>query len=122
LFPDYGGTFFLPQLVGPAKAAELFYTGEMINAAEALRIGVVNRVVPLAQLESEARALAQKIADGPPLAIRALKDTLFGRDQQELTEMLDLEVEQQMKCFYSADCSEGIRAFFEKRVPKFHGK
>jgi 2-(1,2-epoxy-1,2-dihydrophenyl)acetyl-CoA isomerase len=122
LFPDYGGTFFLPQLVGPAKAAELFYTGEMINAAEALRIGVVNRVVPLAQLESEARALAQKIADGPPLAIRALKENLFGRDQQELTEILDLEVEQQMKCFYSEDCGEGIRAFFEKRPPKFQGK
>ena len=122
LFPDYGGTFFLPQLVGPAKAAELFYTGEMINAAEALRIGVVNRVVPTVQLEAEARALGQKIADGPALAIRAVKETLFGRAKGELTELLDLEVEQQMKCFYSEDCSEGIRAFFEKRLPKFHGK
>jgi 2-(1,2-epoxy-1,2-dihydrophenyl)acetyl-CoA isomerase len=122
LFPDYGGTFFLPQLVGPAKAAELFYTGEMINAAEALRIGAVNRVVPLEQLESEVRALAQKIAEGPAIAIRAVKGTLFGRDKEKLTELLDLEVEQQMKCFYSEDCSEGIRAFFEKRLPKFHGK
>jgi 2-(1,2-epoxy-1,2-dihydrophenyl)acetyl-CoA isomerase len=78
--------------------------------------------VPLAQLESEARALAQKIAEGPAIAIRAIKETLFGRDREKLTEMLDLEVEQQMKCFYSEDCGEGIRAFFEKRVPKFHGK
>ena len=122
LFPDYGGTFFLPQLVGPAKAAELFYTGDMINAAEALRLGIVNRVVPLALLEGEVRALAQKIAQGPAIAIRAVKQTLFGRDKEELVALLDLEVEQQMKCFLSGDCDEGIRAFFEKRVPKFQGK
>jgi 2-(1,2-epoxy-1,2-dihydrophenyl)acetyl-CoA isomerase len=122
LFPDYGGTFFLPQLVGPAKAAELFYTGDMITAAEALRLGIVNRVVPLAQLEGEVRALAEKIAHGPAVAIRAVKETLFGRDREKLTELLNLEVEQQMKCFRSEDCSEGIRAFFEKRAPKFQGK
>jgi 2-(1,2-epoxy-1,2-dihydrophenyl)acetyl-CoA isomerase len=122
LFPDYGGTFFLPQLVGPAKAAELFYTGDMIDAAEALRLGIVNRVVPLAQLESEVRALAQKIAQGPAIAIRAVKRTLFGRDQEELTSLLNLEVEHQMKCLSSEDCGEGIRAFFEKRAPKFQGK
>jgi 2-(1,2-epoxy-1,2-dihydrophenyl)acetyl-CoA isomerase len=122
LFPDYGGTLFLPQLVGPAKAAELFYTGDMIDAAEALRIGVANRVVPLAQLESEVRALAQKIANGPAIAIRAIKETLFGRDKEELTKLLNLEMEQQMKCFSSGDCEEGIRAFFEKRLPKFQGR
>ena len=122
LFPDYGGTFFLPQLVGPAKAAEMLYTGDMINAAEALRLGIVNRVVPLAQLESEVHALAQKIAQGPAIAIRAVKQTLFGRDKEELMALLNLEVEQQMKCFPSEDCGEGIRAFFEKRPPKFQGK
>jgi 2-(1,2-epoxy-1,2-dihydrophenyl)acetyl-CoA isomerase len=122
LFPDYGGTFFLPQLVGPAKAAELFYTGDMIDAAEALRLGIVNRVVPPAQLESEVRALAQKIADGPAIAIRAVKQTLFGREKEEITALLNVELEQQMKCFSSGDCGEGIRAFFEKRPPKFQGK
>ena len=122
LFPDYGGTFFLPQLVGPAKAAELFYTGEMIDAAEALRLGLVNRVLPLTHLENEVRALAQKIAQGPAIAIRATKQTVFARDAAQLTELLSLEVEQQLKCFHSEDCNEGIRAFFEKRSPRFQGK
>jgi 2-(1,2-epoxy-1,2-dihydrophenyl)acetyl-CoA isomerase len=122
LFPDYGGTFFLPELVGPAKAAEMFYTGDMIDAAEALRLGIVNRVVPLAKLESEARALAQKIARGPGIAIRAAKRVLFADQKQELTKALEQEVEQQMQCFVSEDCGEGIRAFFEKRPPKFQGK
>jgi len=122
LYPDYGGTFFLPQLVGPAKAAELFYTGEMINAAEALRLGLVNRVVPLAQLESEVRALAPKIAKGQTVALRAVKRSLFGDEKEQLTKKLEQEVEQQMKCFASEDCAEGIRAFFEKRPAKFQGK
>jgi 2-(1,2-epoxy-1,2-dihydrophenyl)acetyl-CoA isomerase len=122
LFPDYGGSYFLPELVGPAKAAEMFYTGDMIDAAETLRLGIVNRVVPLAQLQSEVRALAQKIANGPQIAIRAVKRVLFADAKQELTKALEREVEQQMKCFSSEDCGEGIRAFFEKRPPKFQSK
>jgi 2-(1,2-epoxy-1,2-dihydrophenyl)acetyl-CoA isomerase len=122
LFPDYGGTYFLPELVGPAIAAEMFYTGDMIHAAEALRLGIVNRVVPLAQLQNEVRALAQKIANGPQIAIRAVKRVLFGDAKQKLIKALEHEVEQQMKCFASEDCGEGIRAFFEKRPPKFQSK
>src|SRR6266480_6396489 len=77
LFPDYGGTYFLPQLIGPSKAAELFYTGDMIDAKTALALGLVNQVVPAAQLEAEVKKLAQKIAQGPLLAIRAVKKALF---------------------------------------------
>ncbi len=122
LFPDYGGTYFLPQLVGPSVAAEMFYTGEMIDAQTALRLGIVNRVVPAAQMEGEVKTWAQKIAQGPPIAIRAVKKVLFGNQREELVKALDHEVELQMKCFHSEDCSEGIRAFFEKRPPKFQGK
>jgi 2-(1,2-epoxy-1,2-dihydrophenyl)acetyl-CoA isomerase len=122
LFPDYGGTWFLPQLVGPSVAAELFYTGEMIDAATALRLGIVNRVVPANQLEAEVKTLAQKIAQGPPVAIRAVKRAIFGSEKAELVKALDHEVKEQIRCYLSEDCNEGIRAFFEKRPPKFQGK
>src|SRR5215471_11614834 len=113
LYPDYGGTYFLPELIGPARAAELFYTGDMIDAQTALRLGIVNRVVPVEQLESETKALAQKIAQGPTRAIRAVKKSLFGSSKAKLAKFLEQEVQEQMECFLSEDCCEGIRAFME---------
>src|SRR6184192_2490928 len=96
LFPDFGGTYFLPQLVGPAKAAELFYSGDMIDAKTALQLGIVNRLVPGAQLEAEVRSLAQKIAQGPPLAIRAVKRNLFSSEKERLEKALEQEVQEQV--------------------------
>ncbi|MBS1840831.1 MAG: enoyl-CoA hydratase [Acidobacteria bacterium] len=122
LFPDYGGTYFLPELVGPSKAAEMFYTGDMIDAKTALQLGLVNRVVPAAQLEAEVKTFATKIAIGPPMAIRAVKKVLFANQKEALERSLEAEVVHQMKCFASEDCLEGIRAFFEKRTPKFQGR
>src|SRR6266478_7529291 len=98
LYPDYGGTFFLPELVGPSKAAELFYTGDMIDARTAERLGLVNRVVPGAQLEAEVRRLAQKLAQGPGMAIRAAKKALFASKRAELERALDEEVRNQLEC------------------------
>jgi 2-(1,2-epoxy-1,2-dihydrophenyl)acetyl-CoA isomerase len=122
LFPDFGGTYFLPELVGPAKAAEMFYTGDMIDAQTALRLGIVNHVYPAAQVEAEAKKLAEKIAGGPPVAIRAIKKAVYSAQKQELAHALEMEVRQQIQCYLSEDCREGIRAFLEKRHPKFQGK
>src|SRR5262249_35522109 len=119
LFPDYGGTYFLPELVGPAKAAEMFYTGEMIDAKTALELGIVNRVVSAGELEATAIALARKLADGRHIASQAVKQVLYGEERNELVKALEHEVEQQLKCFQSKDCGEGVRAFLEKRKPKF---
>lgn len=121
LFPDYGGTFFLPRLVGPAKAAELFYTGDMIDAKTALRLGIVDHVYPADRFQEEVQSLAAKIAVGPQVAIRAVKQTIFAREQDALVEALEREVEHQLECFRSHDCLEGIRAFLEKRPPSFRG-
>ena len=81
LFPDYGGTYFLPQLVGPSVAAEMFYLGEMIDAATAHRLGIINHLFPADQFETLVAAFAKKIADGPQLAIRAVKQELFHREK-----------------------------------------
>ena len=121
LFPDYGGTYFLPQLIGPAKAAELFYTGDMIDAKTALRLGIVNHIFSPDRLRAETQSLAAKIAIGPQIAIRAVKQTIFAHDKEALIAALDKEVEHQLKCFHSHDCQEGIRAFLEKRPPSFRG-
>jgi 2-(1,2-epoxy-1,2-dihydrophenyl)acetyl-CoA isomerase len=122
LFPDFGGTFLLPRLVGPARAAELFYTGEMISAEEAARIGIVNRVVPAARLDEEVRALAARLAAAPPLAVRSVKQVLFGRELEALRQAMEFEAGQQVACFGSADAMEGFTAFFEKRTPVFRGR
>lgn len=122
LVPDFGGTYLLPRLVGPGRAAELFYTGEMISAADAERLGLVNRVVPSERLAEEARAMAGRLAEAPPLAVRAIKQALFRGDRAALERALDRETEEQAKCFLSEDCAEGLDAFFAKRKPRFRGR
>lgn len=119
LHPDWGGTYFLPRLVGPAKAAELVFTGEMVDAEEAERIGLVNRVVPHDELEEAVAELASRLAGKPALPLRRAKEGLRRSLSSSLDEMLDHEVEAQMECFHSEDAREGIRAFLEKREADF---
>lgn len=119
LHPDWGGTYFLPRLVGPARAAELVFTGEMVDADEAERIGLVNRVVPHERFREEVEALASRLADRPALPLRLAKRGLRRSLSASLDDMLDHELEAQMRCFRSADAREGIRAFLEKREPEF---
>jgi 2-(1,2-epoxy-1,2-dihydrophenyl)acetyl-CoA isomerase len=121
LHPDWGGTYFLPRLVGPARALELMIGAELVGAQEAERLGLVNRVVPAGELAGATAAWAQAIAAAPPLAVRRLKRAIYLTERATLDEMLDYELEAQLACFASADGKEGIAAFFEKRPPHFTG-
>ena len=121
LHPDWGGTFFLPRLVTPNKACELFFLGEAIDAAEALRIGIVNQVVPPEELEAATMQLAERLRAAPPIALAAAKQAVYESNAASLEEMLRYETEAQLRCFDSDDGREGVRAFLEKREPHFTG-
>jgi enoyl-CoA hydratase/carnithine racemase len=122
LHPDWGGTYFLPRLVTPNKACELFFLGTTIDAAEAQRLGLINFVVAPSELEAETRKLAERLREAPAIAIGAAKQAVYMSQSAELEEMLRYETEAQMRCFDSDDGAEGVRAFLEKRPPKFTGR
>jgi 2-(1,2-epoxy-1,2-dihydrophenyl)acetyl-CoA isomerase len=119
LHPDWGGTYFLPRLVGPAKALELFWLADVIDADECLRLGLFNRVVAPEALAAETAALARTLAAKPALAIAMAKRAVYESLTKTLPEMLDYELDAQIRCFQSGDAREGITAFTEKRAPKF---
>ncbi|WP_419949046.1 enoyl-CoA hydratase/isomerase family protein [Candidatus Palauibacter sp.] len=119
LHPDWGGTYVVPRLVGPARAAELFFFADMIPAAEAERIGLVNRVVPADELMPLAREWAHRLARKPALPLRLAKEAIRRSLASGFDEMLDYETAAQRACFHSDDAIEGVRAFVEKREPRF---
>jgi 2-(1,2-epoxy-1,2-dihydrophenyl)acetyl-CoA isomerase len=119
--PDWGGTYFLPRLVQSNKACEMFFLGDPVNADEALRLGLVNWVVPDEALEEETHKLAERLREAPPIAIAAAKQAVYIGANQDLETMLRYEVEAQMRCFESRDGKEGVRAFLERRTPHFTG-
>lgn len=121
LAPDWGGSYHVPRLVGPARAAELFFFAEMVAADEAERIGLVNRVVPHDELLGLAREWAQRLAAKPALALRYAKEAVQRSLGSTVEEMLDFETAAQRDCFGSPDALEGVRAFVEKR-PAVFGK
>ncbi len=116
---DYGGTWFLTRLVGTAKARELYYLSERIDAAEADRLGMVNAVFPEEVFTDEVMSRARRIADGPRVALRFMKDNLTRAVLGSLPECLDTEAEHHIRTFETPDHKEAARAFVEKREPKF---
>jgi 2-(1,2-epoxy-1,2-dihydrophenyl)acetyl-CoA isomerase len=119
---DFGGSFFLSALVGTAKARELYFTADLVDAAEAHRLGLVNRVVPDARLEDETLTLAARLARGPQIAYRYMKRNLNAAEHGTLAEVLDLEAWHQARCGLTEDHREAARAFVEKREPVFRGR
>jgi enoyl-CoA hydratase/carnithine racemase len=119
LLPDLGGTYWLPRIVGPAKAKELIFTGETIDAEEALRIGLVNRLVEDDDLEAVATALAERIAGQPPIAVRGSKRAVDKAARHSLGEALREAAVGQAECIRSADFLEAMRANLEKRAPEY---
>lgn len=119
---DFGGTYFLTQLVGPAKARELYFTAEVIGADEALRLGMVNRVVPAASLGEEVEAFARRIAAGPTVAYSYMKAHLNLALKSDLRTILDRESHGQSLTGLTEDHKEAVKAFLEKREPKFKGR
>ncbi len=121
LHPDWGGTYFLPRLVSPNKACEMFFLGDAIDAAEALRLNIVNQVVAPEELESATLQLAERLRAAPAIVIAAAKQAIYASSSSDLDEMLRYETEAQLRCFESDDAHEGVRSFFEKRDPRFTG-
>ena len=119
---DFGGSYFLNHLVGAAKAREMFFTGEVVMGDEAVRIGLVNRVVPAAQLADAARAWAAELAALPTVAIGYMKRNLNTGLRGSLADVLDAEAIHMVRTFETSDHKGAAAAFVEKRAPKFDGR
>ena len=122
LVPDGGGSYFLPRLVGVAKAMELVMLADIIDAHEALRVGLVNWVKPAADLQAETDILADRLAEGPTLAYGMAKTAMYQGLEMSLEDVLNLEARNQAIAGRSMDRAEGAAAFLEKRAPRFVGR
>lgn len=122
LMPDGGGTFHLPRLIGVGRALELLLLGERVDAELAKDLGLANRVVEVAALEATALSLAQKLAEGPPLALAAIKRAVRANLSATLDEALDRERDGQLALLHSRDLIEGVSAWTEQRSPVFRGR
>jgi enoyl-CoA hydratase/carnithine racemase len=122
LMPDGGGTWTLPRLVGVGKALELMFTGDLVGADDALKMGLLTRIIPSAEAEQQAWEFAKRLAAGPPLVHAWIKRAVYAAQSTDLDAALENEVRGQMQLLRSKDFFEGIAAFFQKRAPNFSGE
>lgn len=122
IHPGMGATYFLPRLVGTARACDLLFTGRIVDAEEAFRLGLVDRLASPEQFDAEVMAWAREIASSGPLAVRLSKRAIYRGVRHSLEEMLEFESLQQSWTFTTEDAREGLQAMLEKREPRFQGR
>lgn len=122
MVPDAGATYFLPRIVGIAKAIELMITGDSFDATEAKGMGLLNKVVPEEEVMKVAQELANRIASGPSVAIKLIKQATYQGIHNSLEQQIEFECLADCLCLRTEDHKEGVKAFFEKRPPQFKGR
>ncbi|MFC1822116.1 enoyl-CoA hydratase/isomerase family protein [Thermodesulfobacteriota bacterium] len=122
VLPDMGCCFFLPNLIGSSKAMQMAMLADQVDAAEALRIGLVNRVVPDDQIMDAAHEMAQRLLNFPPLALRYIKRAIYELPSKSFQDAMDTESEYINYLIGTYDCREGVNAFLEKRPPEYKGE
>lgn len=118
---DYGGTYFMTKLIGPAKTKEFYMLSDRVGAEEASRLGLITRLTTEETLESETQAFARRLAKGPPVALRYIKENVHAALDEGLERALDIESHNMIRCRMTQDSREAVSAFAEKRDPRFSG-
>ena len=119
---DYGGSYFMTQLIGSAKARELYFLSDRVSAEEALNLGLTNWVVDVDDLEAKTREIAEQLASGPSVAYRYMKENLNRATNGDVDDCLDLEATHHVHCGQTIDHKNAVKAFVEKKQPSFSGK
>ncbi len=122
IVPDSGACYLLPRIVGASTALDILYTGRWVSSEEALKIGLLSKVVPSEDLQKETRAVAEQIAKSPPIVTRFVKQLVYKGLQTDLPASLDMTAAATAMTMFTKDHEEGVKAWMEKREPKYKGK